>query len=301
MINRVLEKANDKKVIILIPIFNGIKETVKCLDSIFQSTYQNIDIIIIDDGSTDNSQEIISERFEGIKFLQGDGNLWWSGGMNEGFKHVLENYNEDSLVILLNNDNIVRSDMVENLVSSAKKNPESVICSKVYIEGNTNQLLFAGGYASIRKSGLYISGYYNEDNVDYSKLKKVKWCGGMGVALPIHIIKNVGYFDNMNFPQYFGDADYMYRVRKKGYTIIYDPACICWNNREQTGYGIKDGKVTFEKLKGLLFNIKSNYDLKANIKFYFKYFGLIRGFSMLFMKYAILLLSLLKKTILSSF
>ncbi|MFD4705097.1 glycosyltransferase family 2 protein [Gottfriedia sp. NPDC058432] len=299
MINEALNIENSEKVIILIPIYNGVNETIRCLNSVFKSTYTNVDVVIIDDGSTDNSQEIIHQRFKMVKFIEGDGNLWWSGGMNEGIRYVLENYNKDDIVILLNNDNIIKPDMIENLMKSVKKHPNSVICSKVFIDGVDNQILFAGGYASIGRAGLYIKGYYEMDNDAFNKVAEVNWCGGMGVAIPINIIKNVGLFDNKNFPQYFGDADYMYRVRKKGYKIIYDPSCVCWNNREQTGFSIADNKVSIEIIKKILFNIKSNYDLNKNYKFYIKYFGVIKGFSMLFMKYSILSLSLLKKSIYS--
>ncbi|NCT37349.1 glycosyltransferase family 2 protein [Bacillus sp. EB93] len=290
---------NTRKVIILIPIHNGVNETLKCLDSVYQSTYSNIDVIIIDDGSTDDSQKIISEKYNKVKFLNGDGSLWWSGGMNEGLKYVIGNYEDEGIVILLNNDNIIKSDMIEILVKSVRMYSNSIICSKVYIEGNDEQILFAGGLAKIRKSGLYINGYYETDREKFNKMIKVDWCGGMGVAIPLNIVKDVGYFDNKNFPQYFGDADYMFRARRKGYQIIYDPSSICWNNRDQTGFSIKSDKVTWAKIKVLLFNIKSNYDLKSNFRFYLKYFGFLKGTSILCLKYFILLLSLSKKAVFS--
>lgn len=286
-----------KKVNILIPIHNGVRETIECLKSIYGSTYKDIEVIIIDDGSTDDSQKIIHRNFDKVKFIQGDGNLWWSGGVNEGIRYVLENGGENEVVVLLNNDNIVKPDMIENLIKLVEKNPNNIVCSKVYIDGSDNRILFAGGYSSVRKSGLYINGYYEKDSEKFNKLSSVEWCGGMGVAIPLNIIRDVGYFDNINFPQYFGDADYMYRARRKGYEIIYNPSSVCWNNREQTGFHIKDNKVTFEKIKNLLFNIKSNYDLKKNFKFYFKYFSFFKGGAMLSMKYTILFLSLFKKAI----
>ncbi|WP_180247472.1 glycosyltransferase family 2 protein [Bacillus sp. AFS031507] len=296
-----MRKKEKHKVYILIPIFNGVNETIRCLKSIYKSTYTNFEVVIIDDGSTDNSQNIINDNFNNITFINGDGNLWWSGGINEGLRYVLDKQNESDLIVLLNNDNIIKEDMIENLVESVNKYPNSIICSKVYIDGRDNTILFAGGYASVSKSGLYINGYYNRDKAEFNELSKVDWCGGMGVAIPLSIIKKVGYFDNKNFPQYFGDADFMYRVRRKGFKIIYDPSCICWNNKEQTGFSINDERVTFNKIKKLLFNIKSNYDLKSNISFYFKHFGCIRGTSMLIMKYTILFLSLFKKVVLSNF
>ncbi|MGK0701213.1 glycosyltransferase family 2 protein [Priestia flexa] len=300
MISESLEDFNKVKVVILIPIHNGVTETLRCIESIYNSTYSNFDIIVIDDGSIDNSQTIINKDFKDVKFLKGNGDLWWSGGMNEGIKYTLNNYNRNDIVILLNNDNIIQNNMIETLVKSIENNPNSIICSKVYIEGADDQLLFAGGSARIKKGGLFIKGYYEADTGKFDKLKEVDWCGGMGVAIPISIIKSVGYFDNINFPQYFGDADYMYRAKRKGIKILYNPSSVCWNDRGQTGFSLGESKVNLSALRNLLFNIKSNYDLKANIKFYIKYFGYIKGSSMLVVKYTTLSLSLIKKFIFHS-
>ncbi|SUV02262.1 glycosyl transferase domain-containing protein [Priestia megaterium] len=297
MIGENLENFNKVKVVILIPIHNGVEETLRCVESIYNSTYSNFDIIVIDDGSVDNSQTIISSAFKEVKFLKGNGDLWWSGGMNEGIRYTLNEYNKNDIVLLLNNDNIIQNDMIEVLVKSIESNPNSIICSKVYIEGAEDQLLFAGGSARIRKGGLFIEGYYEADKGNFNKLKEVDWCGGMGVAIPIPIIKNIGYFDNINFPQYFGDADYMYRAKRKGIKILYNPSSVCWNDRGQTGFSVGRSKVNLKVLRNLFFNIKSNYDLKANIKFYIKYFGYIKGSSMLAVKYTTLSLSLIKKSL----
>jgi len=278
------------KAIVLIPIHNGINETLKCLESLYNSTYLNFDVIIIDDGSSDNSSYIIREKYGLVKIIKGDGNLWWSGGMNAGISLAIDQYKDEDIVILLNNDNIVEPDMLKCLVEGVKRNPKSIICSKVFIEGDNNRVLFAGGYASIKKSGLYIKGYYELDSPELNTERNVEWCGGMGVAIPIHIIKKIGYFDNKNFPQYFGDADYMYRARKEGYKIIFDAKSICWNNREQTGYSVKSA-INIDVIKKLLFNIKSNYELKRNFKFYYRHFNIFKATSILFIKYMLLFLS----------
>ncbi|WP_316569291.1 glycosyltransferase family 2 protein [Neobacillus sp. YIM B06451] len=287
----------ENKVAILIPIFNGIAHTLKCIESIKKSSFTNYEIVIIDDGSEDNSSKIINMKHPEITIIKGTGNLWWSGSMNKGIEYVLENLSEYDYVLLLNNDNIVKKNMIIELVKAAKYNKDTVICSKVLLMDDPKRLFFAGGYSSIRKGGLYSKGCFEIDGDLFSKDQLVEWCGGMGVLIPMKIIKEVGFFNNTDFPQYYGDADYFYRIRQKGYKILYNTSSICLNNRDQTGIYIKDEKVTLENIKGILFSIKSPNNLKVNIKFYFSHFNIFKGVSMCTVRYGVLGLRILKRII----
>lgn len=284
-----------EKVTILIPIHNGIKYTLECLNSVDMSDYINKEVVIIDDDSSDNSSAIIKKKYPEAVIIKGDGNLWWSGGMNKGLEYAFKKGTD--YVLLLNNDNILKEDMISELLLAAKENKKAIISSKVFILGEENKIFYAGGFSSSRRGGLYTRACGEEDNGMYNVVTTVEWCTGMGVLIPSNIAKDVGYFNNRDFPQYYGDADYYFRARKKGYSIIFNPKSICWNNRDQTGIGLNKEKITFNFIKKLLTSNKSNNNLRVNIKFYYRYFNKILASQMLCVRYGILFLGLAKRFI----
>ena len=266
-----------KKVSIIIPIFNGISNTIECLKSIQKISYNNFNIIIVDDASTDNSAEIIKQEFKNVTILNGTGSLWWSGGVNEGIKHAIKK--KADYILLLNNDNIVKTDFLDKLLELSECNPNDIIASTVFNLKN-DQLIHAGGYNS--NTGLRL---YNDD---FNKLEDeeiiVEWCGGMGTLIPKHVFEDVGYFDETEFPQYYGDADFMFRSRQKGYKILVCKESIIWNNVESTGLQAKVS--TYKDLVQVLTSIKSNNNIKVNIRFYKKYFRTDEFIKIIFFRYA---------------
>jgi len=71
-------------IFIVIPVYNRINFTKKCLNSIKQQTYQNYRVVVIDDGSTDGTAALLAEEFPEVHVIQGDGNLWWTAATNLG-------------------------------------------------------------------------------------------------------------------------------------------------------------------------------------------------------------------------
>ncbi len=87
---------------IIIPVFNRKNFTRKCLISLRNQSLKNFKIIIIDDGSTDNTSEMLKNEFPEVHVIIGDGNFWWTRSINLGVKYVLEN--KGDYILLLNND-----------------------------------------------------------------------------------------------------------------------------------------------------------------------------------------------------
>ena len=64
---------------IVIPVFNRLKFTKDCLDSLRKQSYGEFKVIVVDDGSTDGTYQHLKENYPEVIVLQGDGNLWWAG------------------------------------------------------------------------------------------------------------------------------------------------------------------------------------------------------------------------------
>ena len=206
------------KIAIIIPIHNGIEETKVFFNS-FLDSYSivkssfSVDVIVIDDGSTDGSADWIEKYYPESIILKGDGNLWWGGAINLGFKYVLSS--DYTHALLFNNDNILDKTYFENLLIAIDKfGRDVIIVSKDYNLFPKNKIRYAGGKVNLKKA-LLKSNY--SDNVE---IKEVDFAGGMGVLIPTSTIKQVGYIDVKRFPQIYGDTDFFLRARKNLIKIV---------------------------------------------------------------------------------
>src|SRR3990172_890828 len=120
---------NYPKIAIVIPVFNRIKYTVECLASLKNISYPNFEIIIVDDGSTDGTSEVIKKNYPQAVLVKGDGNLWWSKSSNIGIMKAIEDSCE--YVLFLNNDDEVEKDILNHLTRCALDNPNTIVASKV--------------------------------------------------------------------------------------------------------------------------------------------------------------------------
>src|SRR5688500_5908343 len=110
---------------IVIPVHNRKNFTRDCLTSLKNQTLQADEIIVVDDGSTDGTREMLQRDFPDVTTLAGNGNLFWTAAINMGIKHVLRNGSE--FILTLNNDTIAAPDFVEKMMAAAIANPRSLL------------------------------------------------------------------------------------------------------------------------------------------------------------------------------
>ena len=107
---------------IIIVNYNGQRWLKKCLDSIYNQTYKNYEIILVDNNSTDNSIELVKNNFPKVNILCSKKNLGFSGGNNLGIKK-----SKGNLIMLLNNDTWVESNFLEKMEETYSKFNNAVI------------------------------------------------------------------------------------------------------------------------------------------------------------------------------
>lgn len=272
-------------VYIIIPIHNGLIYTKKCLKNIEHLKYNNYKIVIIDNGSIDNSRKYIKDKYPQISILKGNGNLWWTGAISLGVDFSIKN--NCDYVCLLNNDNTFENNFLDELVNASLRYKIPMICSKVIDEENNKKIIFAGGKMTIFGSMILLQKFgENEAN----KEKYVDFAGGMGILIKKDVIECVK-FDSINFPHYGGDVDFFLRAKEKGYKFYYQPKSIIYNSKGQTGLLI-DGSIS-NFIKSFI-AMNSVMNIKKNIKFYYRHCPIIYFPFVLFNVYSRYILSFLK-------
>ena len=281
-------------VTIIIPCFNGWSYTCECLNSVYKSNYINYDVIVVNDGSTDETSSSLKEYFPKVKELMSDGNLWWSRSMNLGFKEALSNNSQ--YVLVLNNDVVINPNTIYNLVNTAILYPKSIPGSIIYNLQKPNIIWSAGGMMKWPWPGEFQLGMGEYDNNQYNGIRKVDWNPGMGTLINTSILRDLNFYDEKNMPQYLSDVDLCLRAKKKGYSILINSDCIIYNNIENTGGITKaTSNFNFKLIKEMFFGFKSPDYFKARSKFIFRHCNWYFLFFALFIRYSRLLIYISKR------
>ncbi|MBN1901342.1 glycosyltransferase family 2 protein [Candidatus Sumerlaeota bacterium] len=213
---------------IVIVSLNGEKVLPVCLDAVFRTKWEDFEVILVDNGSTDNTAKIAQERYPLVKLIQAPRNLGFAGGNNLGIREA-----RGEFVILLNDDTEVNPLWLEALSKFARKNTDAGIlgCKLLYPDGKTIQ--HAGGW--IEPNGLtHHKGYGEEDKGQFDKEEECEYVTGAAFAIKRQVIQKIGLLDSGYFPIYFEEIDYCVRAKKAGFNILYVPDAVVIHHESRT-------------------------------------------------------------------
>ncbi len=205
----------NKRITVVIPNYNGQRFLKDCLLSLENQTEAEFDVIVVDNGSKDESLKIL-EEFPGVRTICLEKNTGFCGAVNVGIKACNTPY-----VVLLNNDTKVFPDFLEQLGNSIDESEQIFsVASKMLMMSNENLIDDAGdfycalGWAYGRGKGKSETNYYKRDRIFASS-------GGASIYRK-EVFDKIGYFDENHFA-YLEDIDVGYRARIYGYTNYFEP------------------------------------------------------------------------------
>ena len=114
---------NPPSISIVVLNWNGRDDTLACLESVERISYPNFRVIVVDNGSADNSVAAIRAAFPKVELIETHANLGFSGGNNVGIKRALEHGAD--YVLLLNNDTVVDPGLLDAFAATAKRLPDA--------------------------------------------------------------------------------------------------------------------------------------------------------------------------------
>jgi GT2 family glycosyltransferase len=217
----------EPKVFIILLNWNGWKDTIECLKSLKRIDYPNYQIVLIDNGSTDESvfqlKFFCSEHNEDLIFLENQNNLGFAGGNNVGIKHALEN--QADYVLLLNNDTTVEPNFLTQLIKAAESDKKiGMLGPKINFYDHKDRIWFLGGKINrLLNKGTHL--YYDQiDSVENlpNKLFEVDYFTGCALLIKKEVIEKIGLMWN-GFFLYYEDTDWNLKAQKNGWKIIVVP------------------------------------------------------------------------------
>lgn len=263
-------------IFIVIPVFNRKEFTYNCIKSLQQQTFKDFKIILVDDGSTDGTEELISQEFSDVIILKGNGNLWWAGATNLGVKYALANSKDvaNDFLLTLNNDLEVPENYLQNIHAAAIANKDCLIGSVSVNYDNNEHLIFCGlkwneFWAKQRKTAKDFN-YSFRQFKNAGKIINSDLLSGRGTLIPLALFNEIDLYDFDNFPQYAADDDFSLRARKNGYKLIVHPEVILYSHVGETGTNLENVQWNFKYIKTLFFSIKSPVNLKVRYRFAIK-------------------------------
>lgn len=227
---------------IVILNWNGKKDTLECLESIKQLSVLSchLSVVVVDNGSTDGSQEAIKREFSEVVSIENKKNLGFAQGNNVGIKYALENGAD--YVMLLNNDTLVDKNLVSELVKVMEKDKTiGMVGPKIYFasgfefhkERYSRQDLgkviwYAGGVIDWQNVYASHRGVDEVDRRQYDGVAETDFTSGCAMMIRKEVFQKIGLFD----PQYFlywEDTDLCQRAREAGFKIFYVPQAFLWH------------------------------------------------------------------------
>ena len=226
---------------IVIPVFNRWHYTRACLESLRLQTNQDFRTVVVDDGSTDETAAALPRDFPEVEVVTGDGNLFWTAGVNAGIRRALA-LGADR-VMTLNNDVITAPDFVAQMLAVAEKHPTAVLGSLEF-DADTGEAIYGGDRLDFRTN----TRYDLLEEIPASQrtgLHPVTYLPGRGLLIPKAVFDKVGLFDEKRLPHYLADFDYTSVARRAGFPVY------CNYDAKLSTYPEESGQTLTRKQRSL--------------------------------------------------
>ena len=268
---------------VVIPHYGGIDILLECLTSIYSCTYPNLEIIIVDNASPDDSVQCLKENFPEINLIQSEYNRGFAGGCNFGVQHANGEY-----LLILNNDTTHEPDWIESLVTRIEsKTSISSVQPKIKNFQQREYFDYSGA------SGGFMDKYcfpfargrifytVEKDVGQYDKACKIFWASGTAFLTRKKIFHQIGGFDEIFFA-HMEEIDYHWKCQQLEYEVWVEPDSVIYHKGAVT-LKVSSPKKTYLNYRNSLLLLLTNYPVKISLglfplRFFMECISLIKEF-----------------------
>lgn len=201
----------------MIPTYNRsilLNRLITSIDNQELPHYVSLSILVVNDGSTDDTLTSLISRYPGVSMINGNGNWWWTKCINEGMRFAFDK--DTDFVLWMNDDNELPNDYISKLISAYRSIPGHSILGSASISIETPRRVDSSGYAKHNK---FLNKLYphwpigSEINADFKGVHPTCSLSGRGTLVPLSVFKQLGELDE-RLIQYGSDDDYVMRALK---------------------------------------------------------------------------------------
>lgn len=211
---------------VITAVHNRIKITTRFAESLRRQTYTGkIAFIMVDDGSTDETDKKVLSIFPDTTVLYGDGNLYWGGALDKAYHYLMnQNIDDNDVIFYVNDDSRLPDNFIEKAVEILEKHPNDLLTGCAY--GITTGNYLDGPVDFNLKNGA----------VTHLPAGSTGNCASTrALLLKAKVFKELGGFHPILLPHYASDYEYTIRAYKKGHKIISSADLTYTFSEETTG------------------------------------------------------------------
>ncbi|MFN3762560.1 MAG: glycosyltransferase family 2 protein [Anaerolineae bacterium] len=219
-------------VTVVIPNWNGAVHLPTCLDSLRCQTFRDFEVIVVDNGSADDSLTLLARDYPEVRVLALGENRGFAGACNAGIRAA-----RGEFIVLLNNDTEADPHWLEEVVAAFRRHPEAgLVASKMRLFDRRDVLHTAGDYYRVDgrpgNRGVWETdvGQYDREEYVFSA------CGG-SAAYRRAMLDEVGLLDE-DFFYSCEDVDLAWRAQLAGWRCVYAPRAVVYHKLSATGGGV---------------------------------------------------------------
>jgi len=253
---------------VIIPHYNNSKILVECINSLYKSTFKNIEIIVVDNASTDYSCDEIIKTFPNVIVKKSDINLGYAGGCNLGFQIAKGKY-----LLFLNNDTVISENCIEKLVSKLEQdNKISSVQPKIINIENQSYFDYAGASGGFIDYLVFpfargrIFNSIEKDEGQYDQSIKIFWASGAGFLTRKDIFEKVSGFDN-NLFAHMEEIDYHWKCHLINCEVWIEPEAVLFHHGGKT-LPMDSSKKSYFNHRNSMILLLSNYSILRSFLFF---------------------------------
>jgi GT2 family glycosyltransferase len=215
-------------VTVIILNWNGRDDTLACLTSLKSLEYPAFEVVVVDNGSKDDSVTAIRSTFPKVTLIEAKTNLGFVGGNNLGLEYAQKMGAEYAL--LLNNDTEVAPDFLQKLVEAVDGNPDVGVAGPMTFYYDTPNVIWsAGGEVDWQHGRTHMFGLGETDNGQYDgSARQVDFVTGCAFLIKMPVYIQAGGLDPRFFA-YYEEVEWCVRIARAGYCTLFVPQAKVWH------------------------------------------------------------------------
>jgi GT2 family glycosyltransferase len=243
--------ANKTRVSVVIPNWNGAEHLPECLDSLRQQSFRDFEVVMVDNGSSDDSLALVEREYPWVRTIRNGANLGFSAAVNAGIRATEAEY-----VVLLNNDTRADAGWLEQLVRSLDGIPEASFAACRMLRYDPPHCIDSAGdrFSLWRGGGINIGA---GDPADHHR--EPAWVFGACAGAAIYrrtMFEDIGLFDE-DFFLVFEDIDIDLRAQVAGHRCLYIPDAVVYHKRGASTDG-RSAVVATRSLRNMIWTAGKN-------------------------------------------
>jgi GT2 family glycosyltransferase len=212
-----IPNSNPQSLTVIIVNWERPRDTLECIQSVLNQDILNLQILVVDNGSRDNSVALISEQYPSLTYLQLPENIGFTGGYNAGIQVAIET--GARWVFLLNNDTWLFPGCIRALLDSGW----DVAVPKITYHSEPDRIWCAGASWRAFPPAVIMRGYRRLDSPVYNQPCELQYATGCALLISHEVLANLGGFNSL-FENYMEDYDFCWRVKQARFRIGFVPA-----------------------------------------------------------------------------